>query len=224
VRTLAAGAASTVAILVLVIGTAARAETSSARAQVLDQTYSCAVFFRGGAYVLEARAQAGTLRKGSWAKLPYAGIRSGVFSGGGGPGNLLAWMTAGKPVATTMIDDAYDAFDVRTWGTVGVRREGCRRTSASIPLSVAGLTGGDRVTPLGSKSECFVPKQVIVRLRAVLVSSGSLRTGEDFQTTHVPVREAELAARTVKGKPLVYAEVRDDGTARLFTAPGCSSD
>ena len=146
-----------------------------------------------------------------------------MFSGGGGPGNLLAWMTAGKPVATTMIDDAYDAFDVKTWGTVGVRREGCRRISASVPLSAKGLTG-DRATPLGTKSQCFVPKQVVVRLRAVLVSSGSLRTGEDFQATHVPVRDAKLAARTVTGKPLVYAEVRDNGTTRLFTASGCSSD
>jgi hypothetical protein len=222
VRALVAGTASTLAILVLVAGVAARAETQSARIAVLDQTYSCAVFFRGGVYLLEARAQAGTRRLGAWAKLPYAGIRTGVFSGGGGPGNLVAWMTAGKPVATTMIDDAYDAFDVRTWGTVGFRREGCRRTSASIPLSAAGLTGGERVTPLGSKSECFVPKQVVVRVRAVLVSSGSLRAGQDFQTSHVPVREAKLAARTVNGKPLVYADVREDGSARLLTARGCT--
>jgi hypothetical protein len=220
----AVAAALFLAAIVLVgLGSAAHAETHSARGKVLDQTYTCAVFFRGGVYVLEARGQAGTRRNGAWAKLPYAGVRSGVFSGGGGPGNLVAWITAGKPVATTMIDDSYDAFDVKTWGTIGVRRDGCRRSSASVPLSAAGLLGGTS-TPLGSKSQCFVPKQIVVRLRTVFSGSGSLRSGQDFETTHVPVREARLAVRTLTGKPLVYADVSEAGKARVFTAASCSSD
>lgn len=221
-RAVAAGFFSA-ALVVVGLGSAAHAETHSARGKVLDQTYTCAVFFRGGVYVLEARGQAGTRRNAVWAKLPYAGVRSGVFSGGGDPGNLLAWITAGKPVATTMIDDAYDAFDVKTWGTVGVRRDGCRRSSASVPLSAAGLSGGAS-TPLGTKSQCFVPKQVVVRVRSVFSGSGFLRSGRDFETTHWPVRVAKLAVRTLTGKPLVYADVREDGKARVFTAASCSSD
>jgi hypothetical protein len=216
--------ASIAAFVAVGVLSAARAETNSARGQVLDVTYSCAVFFRGGAYVLEARAQAGTRQsKRTWARLPYAGLRTGVFSGEG-PGNLLVWMTAGKPGATTMIDDSYDAFDVKTWGTVGVRRDGCRRSSVSVPLRPAGLTAGAAVTPLGSRFTCLVPKQVVVRLRTVFAADGSLRSGQDFQTTHVPAREARFAVRTLTGKPLAYADVREDGTTRLFTAPGCSSD
>ena len=207
--------------LALAAGSSARAELHPARPQVIDRTYACAVLFRGGAYVLDARAQAGTRRKGAWARLPYAGVRSGVFSGG--PGNLVVWITAGRPVATTMIDRDYDAFDVKTWGTVGVRRDACRRTSVAVPLTPAGLRGGS-APPLGSRSECFVPKQVVVRFRSVLSGAGSLRDGQDFETAHVPAREAKLAVRTATGNPLVYADVREDGRARLFTASGCTSD
>ena len=38
----------------------------------------------------------------------------------------------------------------------------------------------------------------------------------------MPVREAKLAVRTLAGKPLVYADLRESGKARLFTAKGCS--
>jgi hypothetical protein len=207
------------AMFALVAGSAALAGRDSSRAQVLDNTYTCAVFVRGGAYLLDVRAHAGTLLNGKWARLPYAGVRSGVFSGGAG--NLVAWITSGKPVSTTMIDQDYDAFDVKTSGTVGIRREGCRRTSASVPLSSIGLRGG-AAPPLGNKYECFVPKQVIVRVRAFVEGSAALRGGVDYQTTHVPTVEAQLAVRTLGGKPLVYADGTHSGRARLFAAKSCS--
>ncbi len=209
------------AMLALVAGSAALAGPDSRRTPVLDHTYACAVFVRGGAYLLDARAHAGTRLDGKWARLPYAGVRSGVFSGGAG--NLVAWITSGKPVSTTMIDQDYDAFDVKTSGTVGIRREGCRRTSASIPLSSAGLRGG-AAPPLGNEYECFVPKQVIVRVRASIQGSAALRAGLDYRTTHVPIVEAQLAVRTLGGKPLVYADVTRSGRARLFAAKSCSPD
>jgi hypothetical protein len=204
--------------LALVGGSAARADAASARAAVLDRTYACAVFFRGGAYLTDTHAHAGTKLNGAWARLPYAGVHSGVFSGGAG--NLLAWITSGKPTATTMIDQDYDAFGAAAFGTVGVRREGCRRSSASVPLSPAGLRGG-AAPPLGSKSECFAPKQVLVRFRALLTSGGAFRAGPDFQALHVPVQSARLAVTTPTGKPLVYADVHESGRTRLFAAPGC---
>lgn len=212
---------SAAAALVLGAGSAARAQSDSTRGQVLDRTYACAVFVRGGAYLITARAHAGTRSNGSWARLPYAGVRSGVFSGGAG--NLVAWITSGKPVATTLIDQDYDAFDVKTYGTVGVRRDSCRRSSASVSLAPAGLRGG-AAEPLGTGFECFVPRQVLVRVRAVFPGAGSLHAGRDFQTAHVPVRQAKLAVRSIAGKPLVYAAVRDDGQARLYTATSCSPD
>ena len=103
----------------LLSGPPARAETDTTR--TLDRTYTCAVFLRGGVYLVETHAHAGTRRAGAWARLPYAGVRTGAFSGG--VGNLLAWITSGKPTPETMIDQDYNTFDVKTFGTVGVRRK-----------------------------------------------------------------------------------------------------
>jgi hypothetical protein len=201
----------------LLTGSAARAEPGAAG--VIDRTYRCAVFFRGGTYLLDSRAHAGSRVDAGWARLPYAGIRSGVFSGEAG--NLVAWVTSGKPTPSSMIDQDYDAFPVKTYGTVGIRREGCREVATRIPLSSAGLRGGP-APPLGDSYECYAPRQVLVRVRAVLAAPAVLRRGEDFSTTHVPVREAKLAARTLAGKALVYADVVESGKARLFAARGCT--
>jgi hypothetical protein len=75
---------------------------------------------------------------------------------------------------------------------------------------------------LGDEFDCFAPKQVVIRVRAVLVTPGTLRRGPQYQTAHVAVREAKLAVRTPKGKPLAYADVQESGKARLFVAPGCT--
>jgi hypothetical protein len=216
----AATLAALATTLALVGGSPALAEVESSRAAVLDRTYACAVFIRGGAYLVDTHAHAGSRLNGAWARLPYAGVHSGVFSGGAG--NLLAWITSGTPTSTTMVDQDYDAFGAKAFGTVGIRRDGCRRSSASVRLGPVGLRGG-AATPLGSKSECYAPKRVLVRFRAVLASPGAFRAGPDFQTLHLRVRAAKLAVRTPAGKALVYADVVESGRARLFTAPGCSS-
>lgn len=210
-------AASALALSALGAGSAARAEVPAA--PTLDRTYTCAVFFRGGAYLLEAHAHAGTKQGAAWARLPYAGVRTGVFSGAAG--NLLAWITSGRPVKSTVVDQDYHTFDVSTYGTVGVRRESCRQSSGPVALGASGLRGGSSL-PLGNTFQCFAPKQVVVRVRAVLTAPGVLRAGQDFQTAHVPVREAKLAVRTLAGKPLVYADVQESGKARIFAAKGCT--
>jgi hypothetical protein len=74
--------------------------------------------------------------------------------------------------------------------------------------------------PLGDELECDVPRRVLLRIRAVLASRASLR-GREFESVHVPVREAKLAVRTVSGKPLAFATVSESGKATLFTARGC---
>lgn len=209
-----------VAILVVasVGGTTARAQQDATR--ILDRTFSCAVAQRGGAYILDARAHSGARLQGRWAKLPYAGLRAGNF--GGDTGNMLAWATAGTPTATTTIDHEFETFDVKTYGTFGVRRESCRPASAPVPLTPLGLKGR-AVGKLGEKVECFAPQRVLVRIRAVLLSKGTFRRGPDYQSLHTPAREAKLAVRTLAGKPLVYADVSESGKARLFAAKGCTS-
>ena len=129
--------------------------------------------------------------------------------------------TAARAAGVARRDQLLRCFDVATFGTVGVRRESCRGPSRSVALSPSGLRGGS-AAPLGNEFECFAPKQVIVRVRAVLAAPGALRAGQDFQSAHVPVREAKLTVRTVTGKPLVYADVSESGRARIFAAKGCS--
>jgi hypothetical protein len=187
---------------------------------VIDATFSCASVLGGGEYALRSHAHAGARLDGSWARLPYAGLRTGVFSGA--TGNLLAWVTAGDPIATTTIDQDFNTFDVRTFGTIGVRRELCRSSKASVPLTPAGLRGGS-APPLGTEYRCAVPRRVLLHVRAVLRAPASLR-GTEFLSSHVPIREARIAVRTLAGQPLSYAEVRESGKATLFTARRCVPD
>jgi hypothetical protein len=215
-KRLVACAVSLVAATALAIGSA-RATPDSEAAFVLDRTYSCAIALHGGIYQLENRAHPGARASGSWTKLAYAGLRAGVFSGG--TGNLLAWISAGKPTKTTTVDQEFWTFDVRTFGTIGISGRACNPSRASIPLSAKGLRGG-AAAGLGSELKCAVPRRVLVRVRAVLPSRASLH-GREFETIHIPVREAKLAGRTLSGRPLVYATVSQSGKAALFTAKGC---
>jgi hypothetical protein len=203
--------------LVALAAGSAHAGPGSEAAFVLDRTYSCAIPLHGGIYQLENRAHPGARTGRSWSKLAYAGLRAGVFSGG--TGNLLAWVSAGKPAKGATVDQEFWTFDVKTFGTVGVSGRNCNPTRSPVPLSAAGLRGG-AAAPLGDELECDVPRRVLVRIRAVLESRASLH-GREFESVHVPVREAELAVRTVGGKPMTYATVSQSGKATLFTAKGC---
>ena len=212
-------------LVVAMLAVAARAVGSAAHArpdapQVLDRTFVCAISPRGGLYIIDARAHSGTRQQGKWAKLPYAGLRSGNF--GGVSGNMLAWVTSGAPTAATTVDQDYEAFEVKTFGTVGVRRDACRAVADTIPLTQAGLRGGAAGT-LGDAYDCAAPRQVKVRFRAVLPAASRLKQGADYFTVHAPVLEAKLVVRTVAGKPLAYGEVATSGKARLLTAKGCTA-
>lgn len=204
---------------VVALDTASVAPAGSAATQVLDRTFSCAVVTRGGTRELEARAHTGTRDGGRWFKLPYAGLRAGVFSGP--TGNLLAWVTAGKPDAATTIDQEFETLDARAVGTIGIRAKACSAAKGSVPLSRRGLSGGTAAA-IGDELECVTPRRVLVRIRARLSGKASLGGRGDFRSLHAPVREAKLAVRTLTGKQLAYAEVSESGSARLFTAKGCT--
>jgi hypothetical protein len=211
--------ACALAVSALAAGSA-HAGPSSEAAFVLDRTYSCAIALHGGIYQLENRAHPGARSGRAWSKLAYAGLRAGVFSGG--TGNLLAWISAGKPAKTTTVDQEFWTFDVKTFGTVGISGRACNPSGASVPLTAAGLRGGEAAA-LGSELKCDVPRRVLVRVRAVLPSRASLH-GREFESVHVPVQEAKLAVRTLAGKPLTYATVSQTGKATLFTAKGCVAE
>ena len=207
-----------VGIIALVAGSA-HAEPRSETAVVLDRTYVCSVELTGGLYELEARAHAGVRSGASWAKLPYAALRTGNF-GRAPVGNMLVWVSSGTPVRTTTVDQEFWTFSVAEAGTVGIYKRLCRRGAEPAPLQRTGLRS-HAAGQLGTEVSCEVPRRVVVRVRAVLSSSGRLRTGQDFHFTHSPVREATLAVRTLAGTPLALATVSQTGKTTLFTAKGC---
>jgi hypothetical protein len=189
--------------------------------RIIDRTYVCSVELKGGLYELEARAHAGIRSGSTWAKLPYAALRTGNF-GRAPVGNMLVWVTAGAPVRATTVDQEFFTFPVGEAGTVGIYGKLCR-PAESAPLQRTGLRS-QAVGRLGAELVCEAPRRVLVRVRAVLSSSGRLSTGQDFHFTHAPVREATLTVRTLSGKPLAYATVSQTGKATLLTAKGCVAE
>jgi hypothetical protein len=123
---------------------------------------------------------------------------------------------------TSLVDaDAGAPVPENNW-SFSLSRQQCRASRVHVPLSARGLMGG-AADALGDSYECFPPRRVLVRVRAVFRSRTSLRlnsvTGHLF--TRMPVREVFLAVRTSSGKPLAYAAASESGKARVFAAPSC---
>jgi hypothetical protein len=206
-------------------GTAARAVPLA----VIDRTYTCETTLLGGLYELKSRAHAGVRRGSAWAKLPFVIAASGGWAGPvtglpNAAGNSLAWISAGTPSSSTTIDLESQAFPVLSGGTLGVNQDVCRPSTASVPLTTAGLRGG-AVRGSGAFIDCAAPRRVLVRLRATVRGSTALRDrAHIFLATNASATQAKLAVRTAKGAPVAYADVAESGTTRLFTAKECTSE
>src|SRR5262249_37788901 len=125
------------------------------------------------------------------------------------------------PSADTTVGSDGEDFPVRGGGTLGVNTSVCHPSSANVSLSSSGLRGG-AVSQTWIKVDCIVPRRVVLRIRATVDGSSSLREGARiFVATNAPVREAKLAVRTPAGKLLMYGDTTQSGRARLFTAKGC---
>jgi hypothetical protein len=195
--------------------------------QVIDRTYACATRPSGGIFEIAARARSGFGAIGSagWDHPALAGIETGTDTGGPGTGldNDLAWVTAGRPSHNaTVIEQSYGNYTAVTWGTLAVNTRFCKPVSTRIPLTSAGLAGGS-AGPLGEAFDCTVPRRVLLRVRAVTESPG-LKRYRQFIRMLEPLAQATIAVRAQSGRPLIYAEVRETGKARLFTARGCAPD
>jgi hypothetical protein len=202
-----------VAALVGLAALGGRADGQSSRA--LDRTYSCRVELGGGLRAVDVVGHAGSRAGKQWAKLPYVGLRTGNASIS--TANLLAWVSAGRPTASSSMD--LDFWSFNGLGTIGVRRTLCRATSARVRFTASGLAGG-AAPALGAKFTCEAPGRVLLRVRAQLTTS-AVQRGPEYSSVHVPARSAQIAVRTAGGRPLAYGEVSESGSARLFTARGC---
>jgi hypothetical protein len=205
-----------VVVLVALAGLVGRADGQTTR--VLDRTYSCRVELGGGLSAVDVIAHAGSRSGSMWAKLPYVGIRSGNATIS--TGNLLGWVSAGRPSASSTMD--LDFWSFGGLGTVGVRRPACRATTAAVSLSPSGLRGGS-APATGSSFTCEAPRRILLRVRAQLVAP-AVQRGREFSTVHAAARSAQVAVRTERGRPLAYGDVHESGRARLFVAKGCFPD
>jgi hypothetical protein len=193
---------------------------------VIDRTYTCNTTFLGGLYELKNRAHAGVRSGSAWSKLPYVVAGSGGWAAPvtglpSAPSYSLAWITSGAPSEDTTVGGNGEVFPVRGGGTIGVNASQCHPSSASVPLSGAGLRGG-AVPKSWLAIDCVVSRRVVLRVRATVTGSSALRErARTFVATNAPANEAKLAVRTPAGKPLMYAETAQNGQARLFTAKGC---
>lgn len=202
---------------------------AAASVAVIDRTYACSTVILGGLYQIEARAHAGRRRGSQWSKLPYAVVSTGGWAGTliGNPyarENSLAWITAGTPSRDTTADLEGETFPVQSGGTLGVNKELCKPSRAALPLRSAGLRGGS-AGGRGEAFDCDSPRQVVLRLKATVLSNAAFRERANvFLASNVVVRRAELAVRTHAGRLLGYAEVSESGQARLFIAKGCTRE
>lgn len=194
----------------LVVPLSAGARPAAPAATVIDRTLSCA-------------ATPDTVRK----------IRVSAASGFRDTANRRRWKWTGNFLAesrflTVAYVNAGDLPESR-WRAMGINMGKCRTSAERVPLSGRGLTGGLASQLQGSDAyECVLTNRVLVRVRAVFRAPPIFRVrrayGEPISETSTPVREAQLAIRTLTGKPLAYATASETGKATLFVAPGCVSD
>lgn len=177
---------------------------SSASSRIVDRTLVCTIV-QGNPREVTVQAQSGT-REGSsrWHIRPSASFDDPKSYPG-----ASAWLSAGWP--------PLDA-DALTYSPT------CRPSSARVPLSSRGLTGGI-ASPTADRYDCVVPKKILVRLRGVFRSPTSLRLTTRARQRYWVARgamiEGSLAVRTQTGRPTALATVASTGKAQILVSDAC---
>jgi hypothetical protein len=112
-------------------------------------------------------------------------------------------------------------------GGLSVSLDLCTPTTETRPaLTTRGLVGGP-VDAFEDKYECFPPKTILFRIRAVFRKPTSLqlnRRGGRSLMTIARITAGSIVVQTLRGRRLAYTQVFDSGRARLFTARDCFPD
>jgi hypothetical protein len=179
-------------------------------ANAFDRTYRCSMVDGGGFHQMNVWAQTGVRQpdnRSQWFALPHVSLSAHVD-------DSLTGIQAGAPKSPS--------GSPQPTATLWINTKQCRLASARVAFSRTGLVGG-AASMLQERHECPAPRQVFLRVRAVFRSRPSLRLDRDtgVQGTSTVVKSAYLAVRNQKGKPLVYGEVFQTGTTRLFRPRTC---
>jgi hypothetical protein len=125
-----------------------------------------------------------------------------------------------------------------TWRLVGLGREldgrgsmelspDCRRLRARVPLNSRGLAGG-LASNIGDAHDCWTPRWLVIRARAVFRSPTALRPSRPwgFPTLFARgnVTAAYLAILTRAGKRIAFAAMNESGKAHVFMSDRCFPD
>ena len=179
--------------------------------RVVDRSLTCTTGVQGGARVIFLRAQS-------------------TF----GKGYSLEWLAqttvaaVGQPVPAKP-DYGRHSPETAGWphtppvtsGGVGFHNRLCRATRGKVGFARRGLVGGV-ASQLGDEYVCVVPRSMLVRIRVTFREPTELVLGRSFTSANGRVVRGQIAVTTLAGKPLVYGEVAESGTARLFTPWGCT--
>jgi hypothetical protein len=217
---LLAFALGVVVVVATALGLHSSARAQSGPSRVFDRTLLCTTLVQAGIRELDVNASSvvrGQVDYQGQKALPSAGLGTGgpVSSGPGQPSAGGVTLVSGRAGPARAEGGSYFA----------VAGTHCERSARRVPLSPRGLQGG-RASPLGDSYECVPPRTILVRARAVFRTPTRLRLsrGSGSLSSGAAVREFSFAARTLSGKPLVYADVSETGKARLFTASSCVRD
>jgi hypothetical protein len=198
-------------------------QASASAPRIIDRTLACTTALVGGVRKITVRGHQG-IRQGrsEWRQLAFAVVASGTVASATESLDVsFAWITAGSPGGHTSMDQPTGwPHYPHNEGTVAFNRRQCTPSAARVPLAPARLDGG-AASPLGEEIDCFTPRRVLVRLRAVMQSPPLLFGADSFLKSVVPARASSLAVRTLSGKPLVFANVLASGRAKLYTARSC---
>lgn len=180
--------------------------------RVVDRTLTCTTGVQGGARVIFVRGQSafGQGKNLEWlAQTTVAAVGQPVPSK---PNYrpTLAGMTAGWPPTPPV-----------TSGGIGFHGRLCKATPSKVAFARKGLVGGV-ASRLGDDYTCVVPKSMLVRIRATFRAPTELELDRTYTSANGRVVRGQIAVTTLAGKPLVYGEVAESGTARLFTPGSCT--
>jgi hypothetical protein len=224
---LAAFVAASVAAAYASTSSAHQTGPTQAPTRVVDRTVVCRAELSGGIHEVEIRVQSGAVRKGSrWDKPALAMVTTGSTGAAAQAlDNAIAWVVAGTPTprANLVMTLVGFTYPVTTWGTVAMATRCSVKRGARPPLSSKSLQGAF-VDPFGTVFDCSTPRRFVVRVRAELTSSSSLRTRRGYLSTTTSATRAQVVVATEAGKRLAYAEVSASGKARLLTASSCVPD